>query len=69
MGMGDVVEEKDDIDEELVCPHCKDERVSQFIIRDYTGMHNRETLIHCSGCEGLYIIHYKFDHIEKLQRE
>lgn len=68
MTYGDNVETKEDL-HEVVCPHCGDENATQMVIRDYTGLHDRETMLHCLACEGIYIVHYKFDRIEMLGRE
>jgi len=69
MSYADDVEEKDDLDE-LKCPHCGKSGYNH-VMRDYTGYHARETLVHCDNedCDGLFIIHYKFSHITKLKEE
>jgi len=59
---------KDDLADEIICPHCKLEGKG-IIIEDYTNMHSREILIECAMCDKLYKIYYKFDRISKLIEE
>ncbi len=68
MSHGDTVEVKEELDY-LKCPFCGKEEGR--VIRDYTGYHERETLIHCDNpdCDNLYLIVYKFSHIIKLNKE
>ena len=64
---GDNVEENEN-DDRWECPHCGKSE-SAMIMRDYTGYHNRETMLHCNECDGLFIVVYKLDHVVKLERK
>lgn len=63
---GDTIRINEDIDN-FKCPFCNEP--NGMVIDDYTGFHERETLIHCMDCDNLYIIVYVFSHIIKLNKE
>ncbi len=65
---GDKVEVKEDMNESA-CPFCGE--LDGYVIVDYTGLHERETMIHCLNeeCDNTYVRVYKFSHIIKLNKE
>lgn len=68
MNYGDKLEVKEDMDGSA-CPFCGES--DGYVIADYTGLHEREVMIHCLNekCDNLYIRVYNFAYIIKLNKE
>ena len=66
--MKNVVLDYEDLEDEVVCPHCG-VKGDGFVIRDYTCIRGREVLIECSRCDKLYKIYYEFDKVVKLEEQ
>lgn len=64
---GDSVKVKEDM-YDASCPFCGKQEGQ--VIRDFTGLHEKEVLIHCDNpdCDELYLRIYKYSHTVKLVR-
>jgi len=54
-------------DNDFKCPECGATWV--YVIKEWSNIHSLEELIHCPDCDGIFVIHYKFDKIVKLKAE
>lgn len=55
------------------CPYCKEtfdeighEKGLLIVLKDWSDMHDRETLLHCWDCDRKFIIYYKFARVVEL---
>jgi Zn-finger nucleic acid-binding protein len=55
------------------CPYCKGtfddaghEKGVLLVLRDWSDMHDRETLLHCWDCDRIYLLKYKLDKVIEL---
>lgn len=68
--------ELDKEDEYGRCPYCKDTvdergmpKGMLVVLKDWSDMHAKETLLHCWDCDRKYIVYYKFDKVVELKEE